>query len=266
MTRNKEDENTTIWEGSSVLVPLANLRDLGGIPVATGFVRPNSIYRSDDLSLSPRDEIQDLVNLGLTTVMDLRSPDEQALRPHTNLGGLGIAYHELSFINDAIDPQRAAARMTEIADPLDLGRWYAQMAEDASEIMVRGLEILAFTSGATLFHCAAGKDRTGVFSASILAVLGANDEEIIQDYARTDLVIANVLTRLAIEMPAGQGNLHQWNPEQFNSDSPLLRAHAEAARSMLDELQSRHGGMIQMLQNAGLTDSIKDRLLNQLVV
>jgi protein-tyrosine phosphatase len=246
--------------------PLANLRDLGGTPLSSGFVRPEVLFRSDDLSLSPPEELQDLVDLGLRSILDLRSAEEQALRPHLNLADLGVAHHVLSLSEGAIDPETAAARMMEIRTPADLGSWYAQMAEDAAPILVRGLQILADAQGASLFHCAAGKDRTGVFSAAILSVLGADDEAIVEDYAATDLVIGDVLVRLSQVFVDETSQSQPWPDDILTSESPLLRAHAETAQFMLEDLQRRSGGMVDLLRRAGLDDSTFGRLQERFVV
>ncbi|MFM8857011.1 MAG: tyrosine-protein phosphatase [Actinomycetota bacterium] len=263
MTHNEGADN----QMRSVRSPLANLRDLGGLPVATGIIKPTVLFRSDDLTLSPIEELHELVNLGLNIVLDLRSPSEQVLRPHMDLVGLGVSLHSLSFIEDAIDPETAAARMTEIATPSDLGRWYAQMAEDAAAIIVRGLDIIVGSEGSTLFHCAAGKDRTGVFSAAILSVLEAEEDVIIEDYAQTDLVIQQVLSRLSpVSLDDSDSDRPQWDPAMFSSDSPLLRAQADTARAMLSELSSRHGGMSNLLHNAGMAPHMRERLEAKLVL
>lgn len=245
--------------------PLANLRDLGGTPIPSGSVRSAVLFRSDDLSLSARDEIVDLVDRGLSLILDLRSPMEKLVRPHRYLDGLDLEYHSLSFVDDAIDPRTAAARMTEIVTASDLGRWYAQMTQDAAAVIVRGLELLANTEGATLFHCAAGKDRTGIFAAAVLTVLGADDEAIIADYARTNEVIGLVLERLARAATEEQEpDTQHWNIEMFNSESPLLRAHADAARAMLADLDELQGGMLNLLRGAGLTSTTEKCLQDRL--
>lgn len=246
--------------------PLANLRDLGGTRVASGVIKSTMLFRSDDLSLSPVEEIQGLVDAGLAIVLDLRSPTEQDLRPHTRLVEIGVPVHSLSFIDDAIDPQTAAERMTEIVTALDLGRWYAQMAEDASGPIVRGLEIIASSTGSVLFHCAAGKDRTGVFSAAVLSILEADIDVIVEDYARTDAVIDKVLTRLSTAfLDEGSHNPTQWTADMFQSDSPLLRAFGDTARSMVEELEARHGGMRELLRQAGLRAATEEELVAKLV-
>lgn len=244
---------------------LVNIRDLGGTPVAQGSVRNGLLFRSDDLSLSPRNEIIELTDQGVRLVLDLRSPTEKEQRPHRHLNNLDVEYRPLSFIADAIDPQTAAARMTEIVTASDLGQWYAKMAEDAAGVIVHGLELVANTNGGAIFHCAAGKDRTGVFAAAVLTVLGADVDTIVADYALTDQRMGLVLARLAIAFQEEQGqSTPQWSLEMFDSDSPLLRAHADAARTMLSELEERHGGMLRLLKTAGLSLATEERLRERL--
>jgi hypothetical protein len=74
-----------------------------------------------------------------------------------------------------------------------------------------------------------------------------------------------VLARLAIAFQEEQGqSTPQWSLEMFDSDSPLLRAHADAARTMLSELEARHGGMLRLLKTAGLSLTTEERLRERL--
>jgi len=260
LSSSSAGHNETVWS------PLANFRDLGGLRVAEGIIKPHLLFRSDDLSLSPSEELHSLVDTGLRTVLDLRSPAEQGMRPHFRLGAFGIEHLSLSLIDDAVDPQTAAQRLTEIVTPHDLGKWYAQMVEAAAKTIVQGLQIVSIADGSVLFHCAAGKDRAGIFSAAVLSVLRAEIDTIIEDYARTDLVIGKVLVRLANAFRDNSAGEHsQWSTENFRSESPLLRAHPDSAKSMLDELTARHGGFLNLLRTAGLTSEIQDALTLKLV-
>lgn len=75
-----------------------------------------------------------------------------------------------------------------------MGYAYADMVDRSAAEIVTALGIIAHAPGATAFHCAAGRDRTGVLAAMLLLALGASDEDIVADYARTDENLAAIDT------------------------------------------------------------------------
>lgn len=246
--------------GEVMRSPLANLRDLGGLSVAAGTVRPGVLWRADDLTLSPRDEVVGLRDRGVRVVLDLRSATESERTSGDHAAALGLDCHRLSLLEMDADPVALAAMLADIATAHDVGRWYAAMAERGAATIVRGLELVAANPGATLFHCVAGKDRTGIFAAAVLCVLGADDDVIVEDYARTDDVIDAVFARLA----SSAGTDHQAF-DVIDTAHPLLRAPADSMRSMLDSLDRTYGGFAALLQEAGLDDELTDTLHDRLV-
>src|SRR5690242_2671173 len=76
----------------------ANLRDLGGIPAADGVVRRGVAIRADDLSLTPREDAEALVDAGLAAVIDLRTPGEVRNTGRGVFGELPVAYHHLPLM------------------------------------------------------------------------------------------------------------------------------------------------------------------------
>jgi protein-tyrosine phosphatase len=97
-----------------------------------------------------------------------------------------ITRQVLSFFDMAADPEALAATFAEVTTAEAMGRWYATMAVDAAATIVAGLDAVAAARGAVLFHCSAGKDRTGLGAALILTALGVSRAEIIADYVATD--------------------------------------------------------------------------------
>lgn len=71
-------------------------------------------------------------------------------------------------------------------DHVQMGEMYARMVESAAPQLATAVTVLALAPGATAFHCAAGRDRTGVLAALVLLALGASDDDLVADYARTD--------------------------------------------------------------------------------
>lgn len=185
-----------------LLTSRVNLRDLGGLPTGAGQVRPGVLFRAGEpRDLSP-DEATTLTGLGITTVLDLRTEHEMARRPLEPLPG-AVRRHL-----DVLGPDAAAgpARLEEVlSDPArstaELGGGGAHtLFEDAYREFVSGdraraayrslLEILSEADGPTLFHCTAGKDRTGWAAALVLSLLGTPRAVIKADYLLTNAAFA----------------------------------------------------------------------------
>lgn len=250
---------TSVETGDVTRSVLANLRELGGLRVDAGTVRAGVLWRADDLSLSPRNEVVDLHARGVRLVLDLRSTTESERSSSEHAHAAGLDHHQISLLETGADPVAMASMLGDIATADDMGRWYATMAEQGAATIVRGLELVAASPGATLFHCAAGKDRTGVFAAAVLSVLGADDDVIIEDYARTDDVIEAVLARLA----PNAGTEHVF--DVIDAGHPLLRAPADSMRAMLSHLGRAHGGFAALLRQVGLDTELADALRHRLV-
>jgi protein-tyrosine phosphatase len=165
------------------LIPLEgclNFRDLGGYAAGGGTVRHGQIYRADDLSkLSPADMAR-LEELGVSIVIDLRSGEELDRAPNPLRGRPGFAYHHaplLDGVNSTPDQPPEIQSLPEM---------YKSLLSNAGP-QIRGVfQVLSRREGrGAVFHCTAGKDRTGVIAALILNLCGVADGDIIADYALT---------------------------------------------------------------------------------
>ncbi|MFV0254006.1 MAG: tyrosine-protein phosphatase [Beutenbergiaceae bacterium] len=188
----------------------ANMRDVAGIRTSDGrTVQPGKLLRSDNLQdLTPAD-ISLLRTLGLTDVIDLRRPAESG---STGPGPLNsqpwVRIHQLSLFRES-EPQNTAQTMTQVLPPSALP-WiehgdelnapatspYLAYLASRPDSVVSALRVLAQAPGATMVHCAAGKDRTGTIVALALLLVGVEPAPIIEDYLATDERIEAVLARL----------------------------------------------------------------------
>lgn len=262
MTSMLNDNTTAATEAERA--PLANLRDFGGMRVAGGTIAPGVLWRGDDITLSPADEVAALAQAGLGLSIDLRATNELAATGTGFLAESGIRHHHLPLMNSTADPATLAASFASITGPADVGRWYAGMFRDRSSELVQALELIADSRTGVLFHCAAGKDRTGVLAAAILTVLGAEPETIIADYATTHANVPGVMARIAETMKSS-GMGHGGPSMEELKDHPMLGARPEAMASMLQDLESQ-GGAREILRAAGCEDALEQRLRARLVV
>lgn len=247
---------TTIDTGLILSAPV-NLRDLGGIAIDGGVLRPALAIRTDDLAYVTAEVADELLAGGLTAIIDLRSPLEVAVTGRGPLGEHPVAYHHLPLIADVgASMDREHPALTHEA----MGLMYLRMVEGAAPQLVTALNVIAHTPGATAFHCAAGRDRTGVLAAMLLLALGAEDDDIVADYARTGDNMVAIMARTAPVMGA------MWKALGFDLDareasSALWEGSMDVSmRSLLDTLRARHGDPLAPLRAAGLSDATIARL------
>ncbi|MFF6871223.1 tyrosine-protein phosphatase [Streptomyces sp. NPDC090109] len=234
---------------------LHNFRDLGGCRTAGGgTVRWETLYRSDSLGKLADAGPADLARfreLGVTTVIDLRYPWEIAAKgrlPETD----GVAWHNLSVEHRPYD-------QAEIDPDLDPWRYladrFAEVAEDGAVELRTALEVIAAADGPLVFHCASGKDRTGLLAAVLLALLEVPDEEVLADFALTELATDRLVADWHASHP---GRTLRW--------PGYGRAPAEVIRLFLADLRARYGSVeAYATGHVGLDPAVVTALRTRLV-
>lgn len=234
-----------------------NLRDLGGIRIAGGVLREGLAIRTDDLALVTDQVADELVAGGLSAIIDLRSNDEVAITGRGPLGERPVAYHHIALMANVGESMRSVNREWRFTHE-SMGESYVMMVETAASALVTALNVIAHAPGATAFHCAAGRDRTGVLAAMLLLALGASDDDIVADYARTGPnmpgimlrtrgLMGPLLARLGVDEEAMRRSL---------PDGPM----DVSMRILLDTLRERHGDPLAPLRQAGLSGDTVARL------
>ena len=181
-----------------------NLRDLGGLKVGDSrMVRLDRIYRSGSLyNLSSSDALK-LERSGVSLIIDLRAPLEIEEKPDTPIPG--ISYVKNPFLMDSTvgithqsgsDPINIVRNLKNDKDALlqllpDMEALYLKMVSDPDiqKQIGTALNLImqqVLVDKKVLFHCTAGKDRTGILSAVILNLLGVDRNEILKDYIKTN--------------------------------------------------------------------------------
>lgn len=152
----------------SILESTHNTRELGGYKCKDGLTKNNSLWRSDAFDEFNENDYELLKKHGFTTIIDLRSNEEVNKKPDPYANKL--TYYHFPIIEGSTLPPS----LEEV--PLS----YMMIAN--SEGIKKAYKIIANANNGVLFHCTAGKDRTGVLSAIILMLKEVSDEDIIFDY------------------------------------------------------------------------------------
>jgi protein tyrosine/serine phosphatase len=209
-----------------------NFRDLGGYPAAGGrSVRWGRVYRSDSLHrLDPADAPR-LADLGIVTAIDFRANDEL---DHIGIGPLGeldVRHVHLATVDRAMHGRQ----MPDISQTRTAAEIYFTMLETGAPSYAEALRELAEPGALpAVFFCMAGKDRTGVFAALLLGLLGVADADIVADYALTSEVLEEIHARHRREVPAID---EQW----ANLPPDIAGAFPRTMEGLLAEVRDRYG-------------------------
>ena len=157
-----------------------NFRDLGGYRARDGrAVRWRRLFRADGLDRLTEADLRQIETLGLRTVIDLRTEDEVARGRLAPTAG-EPAWHHLPML-DVLPPRRSTRPGP---GPAYVADQYLAMTASAAGSVAAFLELVCTPDAYPLvFHCFAGKDRTGILTALVLGLLGVADADIVEDYA-----------------------------------------------------------------------------------
>jgi protein-tyrosine phosphatase len=207
-----------------------NLRDLGGYHTSDGrSTRWGVLFRGDGLH---RLATSDCAALGLATVLDLRTVHEVTERGRLDVHG--IDWHHLPVLQTMWDPTWFTDEIT--AERFLADRYLVMLAEGA-ESLGTALRVLADPQRLpAAFHCAAGKDRTGVLAALILSLVGVEDDTIAADYGLSRLGMGKLVEFVRVTYP-----------ERFDAmaDQPaaFLDAPDDAMHIFLADLREQYGSV-----------------------
>jgi protein-tyrosine phosphatase len=176
-----------------VVQGVPNLRDLGGYPTADGrHVRWKKIYRSGELSRLTEADYSIIAGLGISVVCDFRRDSErhnaptkwQGSNPPTILDLPGAQGERSGGGRGAQQPPAPPGLSTLLVNS------YPTYPTALASSYRTTIEQLMTKDGAVLYHCTAGKDRTGTFSAMLLTMLGVPREVVMEDYLLTNQYLA----------------------------------------------------------------------------
>ncbi|MBP2583083.1 protein-tyrosine phosphatase [Streptomyces sp. PvR006] len=228
------------------IVGVPNLRDLGGWRTPGGRVVRGQVFRSAEFSKLQDDDATSFAALGIRSVYDLRTEDERAAQ--ANVVPDGVEYVVVDVLADHAGA--GPAQLLQILrDPrgaeemLGGGKAVAIFEASYREFLTLPSAMAGFRRFFTalarqehrpaLFHCTTGKDRTGWAAASLLMLLGVDDDDVLADYLLTNEELLPSL-QPTIDGFASIGG----DPDLLQ---PVLGVREEYLAAARDEMTTRYG-------------------------
>ncbi|MCM1289336.1 MAG: tyrosine-protein phosphatase [Corallococcus sp.] len=215
-----------------------NARDLGGYATSFGATKWNVFFRSGWPVHFDAYDIALLKKLNVTAIIDLRGGQnsDETLPSAKNVKG--IEYFNVP-LGDGKAPRYAK----------DVPASYMQIA-DNKQIIKTLFDIFAQNEGAALFHCFAGKDRTGVVAALLLMLAGVSDMDVIADYT---LSYAYFLDRIQADL------------FRVDAEKDVFIPHPEHMEGFLRLFRAEYGSVQNYLTSAGVTKASQQKIIDKFI-
>jgi protein-tyrosine phosphatase len=225
-----------------------NVRSFGELRGRNGPIPAGSFVRAADLNRLTAADRDLLAARGVVLDVDLRTAEEAASSADPLAVDERFRYVRISLLG---------TEKLDVANlPDDLGVMYVgSLAANQPQFRQVFETIAAQQDGAVLFHCTAGKDRTGMIAAMLLSLAGVPRSEIVHNYA----ISAHYLEPMMKQDPKMAEAARQ-NPKM----AALMGSPAEAIESFLDALDRQHGGARAYLRKIGVSEADIGRLLQRL--
>jgi protein-tyrosine phosphatase len=233
------------------LIPLDNVhnfRDLGGYETAEGRrTRWRTLFRADSLSHLAGDDLTAVRALGLRTVIDLRLTEEGEKWGRFPVAEHPISYHHLTLMDVMWDPSEAPAADGGPEVATFLARRYLEMLDTGGANFGSAVRTLASADALpAVFHCAAGKDRTGMLAALVLSTLGVPDDVVVADYALSGDALGRLFTWAERNRPEVLVSLRE-------APAAHLAAEPDAMASVLASVGAKYGSARGFLASVGVS-------------
>ena len=252
-----------------ILPSAPNFRDLGGHRTESGrTVRPGLLFRSDALHSISEEDLPTFNGLGIRQLIDLRTGHERENLPdivpegaeYTVVGVQDPAKAGANFSRTLTDPEAARAMFGDGGAARFMDGVYRDLVHDTEALAGYRDLVERAAKGPTslVFHCSAGKDRTGWGAALLLALLGVERTVIVEDY---------------LESNARQANTDKWmrllsehSGLDWDEVVPMTRVRAEYLNTAFDEVDAAYGSFDTYVSDglgvSGATlEALRERML-----
>jgi protein-tyrosine phosphatase len=235
-----------------------NIRDLGGYQTTDGRqTRWRTLLRADGLHALPESSQSALIDIGVNTVIDLRGSRELVDTPNVFEGSPKVDYRSHNVTGDELINSWVGGPIPDDSS-VRLSSFYTTILDNRGDAIRATLETIGEPGSLpVLFHCTAGKDRTGVLAALLLGIAGVPTQTIIDDY----VLSARFLYGSAVVPPdgSGAGELPPFDEYQAKWSPPGAMALT------LGHLDEKYGGIEGYVRHVGLTESEISTIKNSFV-
>lgn len=234
------------------LEQVTNCRDLGGYATLDGqMTQWQRFLRSSGLHLMTDSDIQNLKNFGLKTVIDLRSPAELANEPNPFASQDEVTYINVNLIGEEEVGKSINDKLEDAQVNINfMGNRYVDMLANTNSIKAIFDAILNAEDGTILYHCTAGKDRTGIVSALLLGLVEVDMRDIVSNYEVSFTNIEAEIMNKVIDTKYPL-NVMQSNPGNM--------------KVMLQYLLDEYGSVASYFEHIGFTTEEVQVIKNKLI-
>lgn len=234
-----------------------NFRDLGGYTTRDGRrLAWGRLFRADTLHRMTAADLEVMARLEIRTVIDLRASDEVERHGRITVGTRELTYHHLPMLDRVSEEPPTEAPAAPLTD---LGSFYIRTLGEAGEVVAQAVELLSRPEALpAVFHCMAGKDRTGILAAAVLGCLGVDDEQIVFDYVLTEEGREARSAFLSVHDPEYLAYLDALPPA-------AMETRAESMQVLLDHVRDEYGSMDSCLRHLGVGAEAIGRLADALL-
>lgn len=248
---------------------IENFRDFGGYASRHGgHIVRRRLFRSAHHAQASDADLAAMGELGIAAVVDLRRPKEREAQPSRRPAGFAGLVIECELGEEADPPHLAFLRQTDLS-PGSVRDFYldyytrAPFQPQHRDLFQRYFEALATRDGAVLIHCTAGKDRTGLLAALTHHILGADPDDMVQDY-----LLTNQAARLEERLPMVAMHLEEALGKKPSDVAvrAFLGVDAEFLATGLSSIEAQAGSIDAYLDGLGVDDARRDVIRGRLLV
>ncbi len=231
----------------------ANIRDIGGYPTCDGAMTAYHCFvRSNTLAYLSEEDENFLYNYGVRTVIDLRVEKEVQQEPDKFIQREGVDYLQIGLLSgNMADPHYISTFESHIT-PYEVYHYVADNKEAMAQVM---RALLYAAPGCVLFHCAVGKDRTGIVAMLLMRLAGCDVQDCLADY---------VVSETHLRRDTSFVEIYESSPQE---ELPFLESRVEFLQDIMDYLVDTYTSIENYLLDIGLTtdevEDLKDRVLGK---
>ncbi|MBE6968236.1 MAG: tyrosine-protein phosphatase [Ruminococcaceae bacterium] len=237
---------------------LTNARELGGWNTPDGGQTRHRVYlRTEVPNRVTEKDKQFLRNYGVVMDIDLRGSSELEDLPDLLRDEPWLEYVHLPMFDEHASAGSRGGDLGDLGEnkTFSWGPQYVRMVEKYRPWVKDVLEAIARAKGAVMFHCATGKDRTGIVSAILLSLCDVDCADIVDDYSVSEIHLDWIYTRTREKM----------TEERKISSAPFFSTAPDNMRTLLRHWEENYGGVRGYLRSCGVTEECMDTLRARLL-